>query len=367
MHVSAAGLRYVARDEDLRTKVFRCDDPEGLDRLLGEPVKDGDTPEIEFQYDVTPKVGVERPYIRCAHCGYPNHWRGFVMQHASGARILVGKDCGESLYGASFVRNARDFDQLATRQIQLARLEEVMRAFGPFLGYLAALAHHESVDQVRRLLSDMEAGANTLLRQLQAAARHNSGGLTVVERQRDLAAEAKRTSDKGKPIYVDQTREVGRLAGWTLFRATGEMLPDNIRNTHDTAKVWFNVLIEKRSTDHWTADGLRKLFAGLNAVIDAVENQLEVMTAYKAVVHPSNLLMIAEWASLAPRVPGTWSANPSQLVWKKDSGAVSVIDITPPSAPLDWTPFMTFRRAVRMERVKSPNPPTDGKESSWAA
>ncbi len=174
MYVSAGALRYSTQDDELGSRVFRCSDPENLDNILLNPPAGGEGPQIEFQYDVTPPKGVDRPYIRCAHCGYPTHWLGFVLLYPNRARILVGKDCGEKLYGASFAQIARHFTQAETRQLQLARLESVNRAYIPFLRFLLALQQHPSVRQVNILLSDMEVSAKSLLRLLQSSSRHNA-------------------------------------------------------------------------------------------------------------------------------------------------------------------------------------------------
>jgi len=186
---------------------------------------------------------------------------------------LVGKDCGATHYGASFVQIEREFDQLAARQLQLRRIDGLIQRFGPFLTFLATLRQHPSVQQVSRLHSEMEAAAEPLFRQLKTAARHRQGVLVVTERVRNLAAEAARKDKSTKPIYTEQTREVGRLAGWKVFAPEAELADQRIRYSHERAKDWFHAIGDNRKSDEWTAARLRELFAGLDEVIRTVETQ----------------------------------------------------------------------------------------------
>lgn len=61
-------------DEQLLRVSFTTTDPEGLEGLvLDVPPDNGYPPIVELCYDFR---GSKRSYIRCAHCGYPNHLAG---------------------------------------------------------------------------------------------------------------------------------------------------------------------------------------------------------------------------------------------------------------------------------------------------
>ena len=63
---------------------FWISDPEALSNLLERVPARDEVPEIEYQYDVTPPKGKSRPYVRCAHCFRPIHWKGNVWSTESG-------------------------------------------------------------------------------------------------------------------------------------------------------------------------------------------------------------------------------------------------------------------------------------------
>lgn len=348
MHVSA-GLRYSARDEELRTRVFRCADPESLENLTTDRPSSPDGYEPEYDYDLTPRRGDDRLRIRCVHCRRTNHWKGFVIKHSDGRRALVGGTCGRKRYGASFNTKTREFDRQILRQRQLDRLHSVMINFDPLLTFLMALRRHASVAQFGKLHFDMEAAMEPLHRRLRSEVPSRRGSLLVTERVRDIAAEANRRD--GRQTFVEHERQFGQLAGWEVFCPSGEMVSQNIIDVHHRALGFSRVIKERPNSTQWTQEELTDFFMQLTEMTERIERQLEVINVYRIAVSPPNLRLIAAWAAERPDIPGTWSAGDLKLLWKKEDGSVTALSVPAPAEPLDLAPLVAFSRALRMQHA----------------
>lgn len=95
-------------------------DPEGQTARLR--IATTDAPEIVQRYNVAPPKDEERPYVWCAHCGKPTHWKGYVVRLLTGELVNLGHDCGSKQFGFQFGTVENEFNALVDRQVLLRRL-----------------------------------------------------------------------------------------------------------------------------------------------------------------------------------------------------------------------------------------------------
>jgi hypothetical protein len=238
-----------SNDSELRGREFTTASPDTLDGLLHNVPADRGTPAVEFNYDVTPPGGQKqrdlRPYIRCVHCNENNHWKGFVLKYADGARITVGKDCGAKIYGAQFDTAKRAFDRLRSRQDYLRRFDAMKAAYAPMLVELRGLLDHVATQRFYEMRNTFKSRLTALHTALEQAAQSRGGVLYSFSQRRDLAAEERRETrelreieefkklpayerkqleEDGRkptvtktPMYAREERVAGRLGGSALF------------------------------------------------------------------------------------------------------------------------------------------------------
>lgn len=95
-------------------------DPEGQTARLR--IATTDAPEIVQRYSVAPPKNEERPYVWCAHCGKPTHWKGYVVRLIAGELVNLGHECGGKQFGFEFGTVENEFNALVDRQALLRRL-----------------------------------------------------------------------------------------------------------------------------------------------------------------------------------------------------------------------------------------------------
>lgn len=362
-------------DADLFGRQFAADDPENLDRLSLAVPKTDRTPAIEFGYNLKPPKGEKRPYVRCAHCKYPNHWRGYVMRCSDGTRFLVGKDCGAKIYGADFALVERDFAAQRTRQNYLRRLANVKAAFPAMLSALEAIIKHQVFAQFNRCREDLRSCMPQLAQQLDLLVSRRTNALAIEERVRDHAAEqrrdakhndeqdevAKLTMTKRKalrkahlmpkkderPIYQIIERPLGQLAGGALFGGMDSTQHQMVA-CQTRLKEIFRHVAEKPSDDIPTRQ-LNSMFRELGELLDGVDRQLAVLDAPLEFFRPSHLAIIAQWASLTGACKGAYQARGGTLVWHPADNTGGGTQIAAPTGYVVPRPdeLSVFRLAMR--------------------
>jgi len=328
-------------DADLLARRFTVDDPENLEQLSLSVPETDDPPVIEFAYDLTPPRGDERPFVRCAHCKYPNHWRGYVMRCADGTRFLVGKDCGAKIYGVDFKLVERRFGAQRTRQAYLRRLDRVQAAFPAALRRVGEIARSEVIGQYEAVHRDLKDGMPDLFRQLLQAVSFRAGVLYVEERVRDFAAEERRAERKkdaadeiakltvtrrkalrkagklpksdDRPIYRAVEKAAGRLAGAGFFKAGSTSPSRDLAECHNRLKAVFHELNDVPS-EHFKTRRLKQLFQTLRESIAGIEDVFAELDTVNRFFDPDNLKTVAAWATRTPECGGDYQASGNAIV-----------------------------------------------------
>jgi len=342
-------------DAALLQRSFTTDDPEGLPGLVLSVPGGDEQPTIEFSYDLTPAGAVKRSFVRCVHCKYPNHWRGYVMRAADGQRFLVGKDCGTKLYGAHFTLIERTFSFERSRQQHLRRLTGARRAFPDCLKAVASIKGHPALRGYQRCRSEMQASMRPLWSQLVAVATRGSGALTVVEKVRDYAAELRRAErqksrntelerltqsarkalrkegrlpkDEDKPIYTTVEQPFGQLAGRAFFQVD-QSPADVIARSHARLQRVFKE-IEETKTDDIPTKRLAFLVRELGEAVADIDRELDRLEALPAFFGRQNLDVVCAWASQREECDGTYKVAGNGIEWEIRYGDVARLDPPP--------------------------------------
>lgn len=147
--------------------------------------------------------------VRCAHCGRHLHRDGFTGLLNSGHRFHLGSKCGEDVFGESWREQKAKLEQLTDRQSELLMAVRAEQIIPPFVAALRGWSRVLERYDARRKAFEQKCGeAHALLR---GALKASDGLLTVDEKVRDYAAEAK--SHNGGQRWQVQSRSMGRLSG----------------------------------------------------------------------------------------------------------------------------------------------------------
>jgi hypothetical protein len=147
--------------------------------------------------------------VRCAHCGRENHRDGFTALLDSLHRVHLGSKCGEAVFGESWQQQKAKLKQETDRQYELTMSIRAEQTIPPYLTSLVGWSRLLEKYDARRKAFEQNCGeAHTLLR---GALKASDGLLTVDERVRDYAAEAKSPHDGQR--WKIQARAMGRLSG----------------------------------------------------------------------------------------------------------------------------------------------------------
>ncbi len=342
-------------DAELLQRSFTTDDPENLPGLVLVVPESEQPPIIEFSYDLTPPGAVKRPFVRCVHCKYPNHWKGYVMRAGDGQRFLVGKDCGAKLYGAHFTLIERSFSIERSRQQHLRRLAGAHRVFPHCLKAVASIKDHQALRGYQHCWSEMQASMRPLWSQLVAVATRGSGVLTIAEKVRDYAAELRRAErqksrnselekltqsarkalrkegrlakDDDRPIYMTVDQPIGQLAGRAFFQV-GQNPAAAIARSHARLQHVFKEL-EETKTDDIPTKRLALLVRELSEAVADIDRELERLETLPAFFARQNLDVVCAWASQREECDGTYKVVGDGIEWENRYGDVARLD--PPS------------------------------------
>jgi hypothetical protein len=382
-------------DEQLLLVSFTTTDPEGIEGLvLDVPPRGEQPPIVELCYDFR---GSKRPFIRCAHCGYPNHLAGYVIKASEGVRFLVGHDCGDKIYGADFAGFRRDYENARNYADDLRRWRNLQAGFPAFFEYLVQLQRCPEARAFRDRRATFRKVFPRVFGEIAVAAARHNGALHLEERLRDFEAEEraeeryerdiaewnrhspaeqKKRKREGyrKPVapqlpmykmipkvvmtvrarefFSDDPLPHETLS--TILRAfenlSAEIAGTSLRNAAWQGKRDSNPL--KKLSRHTFATTYRETFRQTNALLDQIEAQLAVIDNFAAFFDPSVLALVAQWAKEHPGIKAHMFVRGRGLVDEWDSTlAVSLpADFSVP----DRGPLEAFRRAVSTSEPVEP-------------
>lgn len=345
-------------DFELKDRVFAISEPEILVDLTDFIPPSTATPTIEFLYNVTPPEKRSRPWVHCANCGRPTHWRGYVVKFDSGARCLIGKDCGAKHYGADFHLFEKEFDAQRKRQFQLRRIRALSQAFPHMLRSLAEFTALPSVLQFDEVRHAMKSRMGEITAALWAVAR-SGGEMAVEELVRDHAAEAARDKNLGDvavatgqqpddddPIYLAVKRGIGQLDGREILSVTGPIHPFLLVE-HERLKASWQY-IQKLGTDRMTTMKLRKLVDDVLESVDKIDRLQGPIAALSRFFGPRNLASIATWANQVRGIQGKVESKGGTLLFTpRGKDVPSKISMPNNFLAPNFSGFETFKKAVR--------------------
>jgi transcriptional regulator NrdR family protein len=323
-------------DEQLLETAFRADDPVSLDRIVQELPQTDEIPFVEFAYNTKAGSGLR---VRCIHCRWENHNRGFVLRFRDGTRILVGKDCGKKIYGADFDLIEKDFDAAKDRAYYLRRRRAAIEAARTFRAKLAALQRDPALEQFRTAKVAFNRAMPNLARALASACRQDAGALYVEAPVRDFEAEARREEqqevlaqrigamtktaikkardagllrrpgDKPKPIYKYVPKLSATIAGQAFFLADREFPHVVIDNLAERVLQILDVL----TSGNMSTPQLRVVFRDFDGILADLLAEIDRLVQLTYAFEVGNLSRIAEWATTALGDNATYTAGVGSL------------------------------------------------------
>lgn len=293
-------FRGALSDEDrgLIARRFWISDPEALPNLLDRVPARDEVPEIEYRYDVTPPKGKSRPYVRCAHCFRPIHWKGNVARYADGCRLLLGCDCGEKQFGFRWSGREEHFSDRMSRHDLLMRLEGLETALPLLHSFLVMLSEHPGLDGLISLRDELHTKMPELASLLTRVLHASGGELEITEHIRDVAAEIARDdrqkyakNPETKPIFISVTKSLGRIAGASFVLEGASPLIDarNLVNACTHLQRRLALVTSRHVLD---ASPLLEEGEGVVRAADGILNRLEAANKFFGL---SNLQTIIQW------------------------------------------------------------------------
>lgn len=351
-------------DNELLQARFTTAEPENLKGIVLEVPVSTAYPFVEFIYDLSDRERL----ARCVHCGYENHYHGFVMRTENGERFLVGIDCGRKIYGADWEAFQKDFNFARTRQALLANLVGLRRELPRFVEFLAELAGSEVLTQyfvTRRHFR------STLLRlhgKLQMAVSRGGGILSVDETIRDYEAEArdearyerkmvaferetvteqKRLREHGlkptkprKPLFMTATRQLG-VIGTPRFFGTQPALKKDVDAILEQFEALGTLIDESKSNQEMVT-----IVRQVGALLDRVKEIIGLLGELADFFQPQRLALVARWANTHNDIPGSYRALERGIErTSADGEKVSVVLPLDYSVP-DIAPILALRSAM---------------------
>lgn len=306
-------------DARLLERSFTVDDPATIPDLAQEIPPGEPSPTILFKYDTKPSG---RPKLRCAHCKGARHWKGYVVQLASGQPALIAeRQCGREAFGLKWDAVESEFNAERDRQLDLQRLLLVAPLLDPLISELRSIVTAGDLDGHGRYLADLRRKFGQFGQALARMARQD-GRLETTRwvRNREKEEAAVRRLRPDLIDDVEQAREVayrqralkllarfiedhckveepaqellGQCRGWKTF------IPGP--SPHDLVA---QSLVSLVATSRALADegAPRKLAPMLKDVTDACEyitRALDLATELERFLAWDNLEQVAQWVAM---------------------------------------------------------------------
>lgn len=306
-------------DAELLEAQFDTTDPERLEGLV-EEVPEGETPHVEFAYNLADK---SREYVRCSHCHRRNHHRGFVMRTDEGVRFLVGKDCGEKEYGARFEEFTNDFDAARNRADYLRMQRAIRNATPAFKAMLAELRSNAAVRAYAPFIEEFRSLMPRVWGEMILALKNNYGSLKYTEEVRDFEAE-NRAQDRYESELRDAEVDLVRMSkrDKRLAKYHGRLpkkpkLPimKRVERVHgtvptpdlfdanfrphavvDSIESAVDEICRTAARDHLTTAQLSELSHAFKEVLERARSLVSRLNKPVEFMQPGNLTMIVEWS-----------------------------------------------------------------------
>lgn len=289
-------------DDQLASVELRVADPralEGLNPGLPDPAL---TPQILFEYDVTPKGGrsenPDHPFVWCTHCQRDTHWHGFVITNDTGDRYLLGSLCGPKYYGLSFSGARRSFQEEAQRQAILERLRSIMANAARTRETATVILRGDGLRMIDEKRAELKRAAPNML--LRLSAKINAGGqLEEIVSYRDIEAERVRderhddNKDRG-PIYSQRMVAIGPLEGQALVTDRGdsrEAIINLLRSIEEVEALSF------AGTDTVSTGVLVKRVRAVEEALREAHGSLQRSRAAPAFFSRANVDRLSRWSA----------------------------------------------------------------------
>lgn len=297
-------------DEELLDANFLAKSPSSLEHLLTDFPDSTELPEVEFAYDTKFSSGEK---IRCVHCKFNNHNKGFVLQFSNGDRVLVGRICGKKRYGADFEFVERSFNSAKERAAYLKRRRRTLDSAAEFVQELAemcAMPHFAKYREVKTAFARSMAPLALRLAEVPP-----DGRLFLKTKVRDHAAEDRRyeawekrhnalttferammerdgsASPPKAHIYKDSEAPYCTVEGLDFFRS-GESPDRRLMSLLQRVESSLGALAQPVGT---TSD-LRAFFKGMSGLLDQIEDEVKRVSALARALSPQNIEQIVTWA-----------------------------------------------------------------------
>lgn len=341
-------LGFLGRaDARLLERSFTIEDPSTLPDLAQAIPPSEPSPHILFKYD-TKASG--RPKLRCAHCKGARHWKGYVVQLASGQSALIAeRQCGRDAFGLKWDAVESQFNGERDRQLDLQRLLLVEPLLAPLISELQACVMAGNLDGHGRYLADLRTRFGLFGQALAKMARHG-GQLEATHWVRNRAKEEDRVR-KLRPDLIDDVEEALELAYRQRARKIlDRFIEDNCKVEEPTQKILgqcrgWTTFIPGPTSKTLLAQALAALIATRKALDDAgapgklgpllkeiatacedITRALELARELERFVAWDNLEQIAQWVAMDGSLRFAFQVEGSTLLDKLTGNRLALDD-----------------------------------------
>lgn len=375
-------------DEELISTTFTSGDPESLPGLVLEVPPPDQRPMIEYVYDFK---GTKRANIRCVHCKFPNHLKGFVLKLTDDRRFLVGHECGGKIYGAHFDVLKGDFDWARERALLLKRMDRLTVALPAFNNYLFKIRTHPSVLAFSQLRASFSKDMPRLWGELAIACHFMHGELRIDRNIPDSEAEKRADEDYQrdlaewnsmsksqrkkyyrplppvKPIYKTITELAGHVPTPTFFgtdcfsKLEFDAIATQFQNLstpyqideqslsvyHDRAKYDSTERSVRAKSTSITAYMKQTLWQA-NALLDKLDEQIARLSEPLRLFHRSTLEIMCRWANEHPKLQCNYAVVGKAIQQTDPDGIVRTLALPDKFIIMSNDGIETFRRTINL-------------------
>ncbi|SDG26028.1 hypothetical protein SAMN05216241_107134 [Limimonas halophila] len=272
----------------------------------------------------------------CARCEGHRHQRGFIASLSDGSAVMLGRNCGQAVFGTSWDHLEAAFKATRSRQDRLLELDRMAPIIDRLLERLKAWRHpaQKLTASHRRFRAEIP----ILQQKLSDAVAQAGGVLTVHVRERDAAEEARR-AERGtggdEPVYRWVEKSVHRIAGQGYFAAR-----DPQALVAESEKALKEVRAAQGDTDARSLASLKQLKRHIETAVENLQTVAAVHSGAGAFFEPRNLRAIAEWANEARGagqrdLHGHFDADGEELYLETPDGQVCSMGPPPDLGSLD--------------------------------
>lgn len=342
----------------LLAREFDTSDPERMLDLRSTLPADAVVKKILFKYDKRPPGGMLnrelRPFIRCAHCKFKRHWRGFVVELMDDTLALIGEDCGEDQFGITFRLVHDDFNAQIAQQKDLRRvmkLRALLRpfadelqglkqavAFAAFDDYLAGLRRFGRLYGVLTEAAQLKGGLLTyrvIERNLEAEEQNARAHPQYKHHQERIAGAQtdfiRRSRVEDQKVWLaslprvekERVVAVGKFVGGGIFAMDRDSrLAVDMRAPRALLTQRIDEFMGNRS-DYWTSRRLTAASKDLQRGVELLQRALDLLQSLDDFTAATNLALIADWSQREvsvplPRIQYSVKSSGRQLIDEED-------------------------------------------------